>query len=404
MKKLWVIWLLLIGAATVHAAGQLAVAPAQYREVAQAYSADGLVEATRQSTVSAQIGGRIKEINFDVGDHVNKGQVILRIDEREAVQALAGSQAQVSQAQANMQNAKAAYERARQLFAQKFISQAALDKAQADYKVALAQAAASEAGAVQSSLAHSYTAVIAPYSGIVAARLVEVGEMVMPGKPLMTGFDPAEMRVVVNVPQDKLADIGAHPDAMVEAPSLNRWIKPVSTTVQPLADVRTHSTQVRVYLPKNEAGVRSQHVTEGTASHSTRPSKDDGLVAGYAEQPIAGATAEHPLPHQTIAHTVPGAYPGMFVRVHFVVGKASKLVIPASAVLRRSEVVAVYVVDDKGMVMLRQVRLGESAGQNEIEILSGLNAGEKVALEPVKAGMSQKTEDRRQKAESGAGK
>ncbi|MDO8810773.1 MAG: efflux RND transporter periplasmic adaptor subunit [Gallionella sp.] len=335
MKKIWIFGVLLLGAAAVQAAEQLAVMPAQYREVAQTYSADGLVEATRQSTVSAQIGGRIKEINFDVGDRVNKGQVILRIDEREAVQALAGSQAQVLQAQANMQNAKAAYERARQLFAQKFISQAALDKAQADYKVALAQAAASEASTGQASLAHGYTAVVAPYSGLVAARLVEVGELVMPGKPLMTGFDPSEMRVVVSVPQEKLVDIGAHPEAMVEAPSLKHWIKPASLTIQPVADARTHSTQVRVYLPKNEMGI----------------------------------------------------YPGMFVRAHFVVGKASKLVISASAVLRRSEVVAVYVVDEKGGVKLRQVRLGEATSDGAIEVLAGLNPGEKVALDPVKAGM-----------------
>lgn len=336
MKKPWILGVLLLGAAAVQAAEPLAVAPAQYREVEQTYSADGLVEATRQSTVSAQIGGRVVEINFDIGDRVNKGQVILRIDEREAVQALAGSQAQVLQAQANMQNAKSTYERARQLFAQKFISQAALDKAQADYKIALAQAAASEASTGQASLAHGYTAVIAPYSGIVAARLVEVGELVMPGKPLMTGFDPAEMRVVVSVPQDQLVGIGAHPEAMVEAPSLNRWIKAASTTVQPVADARTHSTQLRVYLPKNEAGV----------------------------------------------------YPGMFVRAHFVVGKANKLVIPAAAVLRRSEVVAVYVVDETGGVKLRQVRLGEATPDGAVEVLAGLNPGEKVALDPVKAGMS----------------
>ncbi|MDD2914118.1 MAG: efflux RND transporter periplasmic adaptor subunit [Gallionella sp.] len=335
MRKLGVICLLLMCSATVQAEGALAVASVQYREVAQTYSAEGLVEATRQSTVSAQIGGRVKEINFDIGDRVSKGQVILRIDEREAAQALAGSQAQVLQAQANMQNAKATYERSRQLFAQKFISQAGLDKAQAEYKVALAQAAASEAGAGQASLAHGYTAVIAPYGGVVSARMVEMGEMVMPGKPLMTGFDPSEMRVVVSVPQYKLADIGTRPEVMVELPSLKRRIKAASATVQPVADARTHSTQVRVYLPANEAGV----------------------------------------------------YPGMFVRAHFIVGKASKLVIPGSAVLRRSEVVAAYVVDEKGGVKLRQIRLGETTAEGAVEVLAGLNPGEKVALDPVKAGM-----------------
>ena len=329
--------MLLMGSVITQAAEQTAVAPVQYREVEQTYSVEGVVEATRQSTVSAQISGRIKEINFDVGSRVNKGQVILRIDERETAQALAGSNAQVLQAQATLQNAKANYERSKQLFEQKFISQAALDKAQADYQVARAQAAASEAGASQASLEHGYSSVVAPYGGVVAARLVEVGEMVSPGKPLMVGFDPSEMRVVVSVPQYKLPDIGAHPKVMVEVPSLNRWITAASTIVQPLADARTHSTQVRVYLPANETGI----------------------------------------------------YPGMFVRAHFVVGKANRMVIPASAVLHRSEVVAVYVVDEKGGVKLRQVRLGEATANGDVEVLAGLNPGEKVAVDPIKAGIHQ---------------
>ena len=84
--------------------------------------------------------------------------------------------------------------------------------------------------------------------------------MVMPGKPLMTGFDPAGMRVVVSVPQYKLPEIGTDPKVMIEVPSLNRWIKAASATVQPMADARTHSTQVRVYLPANEEGIYPGHV------------------------------------------------------------------------------------------------------------------------------------------------
>ncbi|MDH4284785.1 MAG: efflux RND transporter periplasmic adaptor subunit, partial [Gallionellaceae bacterium] len=175
------------------AAEPLATAEAKYREVPLTWSADGVVEAVRQSTVSAQISGRVKEILFDTGDTVRKGQIILRIDEREAAQAVAGSKAQVMQSQAAAENAKAEYERARQLFTQKFISQAALDKAEAEYRIAQAQAAASEAGAGQSALAQAYTAVIAPYGGVVAARHVEIGEMVTVGKPLMTGFDPSQL-------------------------------------------------------------------------------------------------------------------------------------------------------------------------------------------------------------------
>ncbi len=320
----------------VRADEQLATVAVQYQEVPETYTVEGVVEATRQSTVSAQINGRVKEILFDVGDTVKKGQVILRIDEREAAQALSGSQAQVMQAQAALQNAKANYERARQLFAQKFISQSALDKAQAEYQIALAQAAASEAGAGRSKLERGYTAVVAPFGGLVAARLVEVGELVTVGKPLMTGFDPSHMRVIVNVPQDKLADIGAHPEVNVELPSLGRWAKAAEVTVQPLADPRTHSTQVRIALSANEAGV----------------------------------------------------YPGMFVRAHFTVGQSKELLVPESAVLRRGEVVAVYVVRADGGLELRQVKLGERAGKNEIEVLAGLSPGERVAVDAIKAGMA----------------
>jgi RND family efflux transporter MFP subunit len=322
--------------ADARAGESLATTTVQLREVAQSYKAEGVIEAVRQSTVSAQISGRVKEVNFDVGDTVNKGQVIVRIDEREAAQALAGSRAQVMQSQAALANAKANYDRSRQLFEQKFISQAALDKAQADYKLALAQAAASEAGAGQSALTRGYSAVIAPYGGVVAARMVEVGELVTVGKPLMTGFDPSQLRAVVNVPEQVMRGLGAQPEVRLELPALKRWLNAASVTVQPVADARTHSTQVRVTLPANEAGI----------------------------------------------------YPGMFVRAHFVTGKAGKMLLPVSAVLRRSEVVAVYVVDDKGGVRLRQVRLGEPVGQNEVEVMAGLNPGEKVALDPVKAGMA----------------
>jgi RND family efflux transporter MFP subunit len=333
-KLVWVLgmWAAMSAAAM---AEPLAAAPVQLREVEQTYSVDGVVEATRQSTVSAQISGRVKAVYFDVGDRVSKGQIILRIDEREANQALAGSRAQLSQAEAALQNARLNYERSKQLFEQKFISQAALDKAKSDYEMAKAQAEAGQAGAEQAALMQSYTAVVAPYAGVVSARMVEMGEMVTVGKPLMTGFDPSQLRVIANVPQDRLAAIGSRPNVSVEVPSLNRWIKAASVTVQPSADLRTHSTPVRVDLPANLSNL----------------------------------------------------YPGMFVRTHFVVGKESKLLIPQSAVVRRSEVVGVYVLDEKDVPRLRQVRLGEANAQGELEVLAGLNPGERVAREAVKAGM-----------------
>ncbi|HEX2333948.1 MAG TPA: biotin/lipoyl-binding protein, partial [Burkholderiales bacterium] len=75
-------------------------AAVEARDVELTYSAEAVVEAVRQSTVAAQVSGRIVELRFDVGDYVKKGEVIVRIDERAAAQALAASEAQVRQAEA----------------------------------------------------------------------------------------------------------------------------------------------------------------------------------------------------------------------------------------------------------------------------------------------------------------
>mgnify|MGYP001827713474 FL=1 len=78
-------------------------------------------------------------------------------------------------------------------------------------------------------------------------------------------------------------------------------------------------------------------------------------------------------------------YPGMFIKVGFVVGETKRLLVPAEAVVRRSELTAVYVTDgDK--VSLRQVRLGRPYGES-IEILAGLSEDESVAIDPVRAGI-----------------
>jgi RND family efflux transporter MFP subunit len=317
------------------AVANVKTAVAEMRDVELAYSAEAVVEAVRQSTVAAQVSGRIVELRFDVGDYVRKGEVIVRIDERAATQAVQASEAQVRQAEAELRNARAQYERSKQLVAEKFLSQAALDKSEADYKAAQARVAALLAGAEQAATERSFATIVAPYSGIVSARHVELGEMAAPGKPLMTGFDPGTLRVSATVPQAQIGAIQAGRKARVEIPSLGKWIEARRVTIVPSADPRTHTTQVRLELPADVRGV----------------------------------------------------YPGVYARAHFVVGSAPRLLVPRTALLRRSEVTAVYVVDDRGNMQLRQVRLGTASDERSIEILSGLRPGERVAVEPVKTGV-----------------
>jgi len=315
---------------------EFATAVVDVREVDRSYAADGVVEAVRQSTVAAQVPGRIIELRVDAGQSVAKGQVLARIDEREAAQAVAASEAQKIRAEADLANARVNYERTQRLVEQKFVSQAALDKALSDFKAAQAQVEAARAASLQASAAKSHTVITAPFAGVVSARLVQIGEMAAPGREILTLYDPKQLRVIVSIPQAKLAEVHAHAAGTlpsVEMPSLALWVKGKGVTVLPSTDARTHTTTVRVELP--------------------RGMKD--------------------------------AYPGMFARVHFPVGRESKLLIPARALIHRSEVAGAYVVGKKGEIRFRQLRLGERTGEQGVEVLAGISRGERVALDPVAA-------------------
>ena len=83
---------------------------------------------------------------------------------------------------------------------------------------------------------------------------------------------------------------------------------------------------------------------------------------------------------------VQGLAPGMFVKVGLIVGESERMLVPRAAVIQRSEMRGVYVVGPDGRVSLRQVRLGRARGE-QVEVLAGLADGERVALDPVAAGL-----------------
>lgn len=326
--------LLLLAVAGYGHAAPLASALVEYKTVALTYSTDGVVEAVKQSTVAAQVAGRITELKWRAGDQVAKGAVIARIDATQVEQGLAASLAQQEEARAQLEHARSQLERNRQLHAQKFISQSALDAAQTAFTAAEAHWRAVQAGAGQAAATRSYATVLAPYSGVVAAVHAEVGEMATLGKPLLTAFDPASLRLVSSLPQSKLAAVRNGGQASVELEE-GRWLPPLPVTVLPVADARSNTIDVRIALP---AGIR-------------------------------------------------GLTPGQYGKVHFTIGQARKLVLPASSILRRSELTAVYALIGQ-QPQLRQVRLGEPAGAAGQEVLAGVKAGERVALDPVAAGMA----------------
>jgi len=230
-----VIFGLLLASTAAFSAELLPVIVVKPHAVDLAFPAESLVEAVQQATVGAQVAGRVLEVKADAGQSVKKGDVLMRIDAREAAEAARAAEAQYA-------NARVTYDRTKSLVAQKFMSSAALDKAKADLDSAAANRSA--AGASQ-----SHATIVAPMTGIIARRHAEMGDMATPGKPLFTIYQPGTLRVTASVPQYRLKEMRAVANARVEFPELGKWVDAVKVQVLPTADAATHVSQVRVTLP-----------------------------------------------------------------------------------------------------------------------------------------------------------
>jgi RND family efflux transporter MFP subunit len=318
---------------------QVPAVPVQLKSVGVGFELDGVIQPVKQSTISAQAAGRVATLLVKAGDKVQAGQLLLSIDDREAQTGVQRSQAQVAQAQAELRNAQANFDRTRNLQAKGFVSSAALDTADSQLKSALAGRDQASAAARQSTLAQGFTRVTAPYDGWVLQTQVEAGDLAVPGKPLLTLYAPLPIRAVVQVPVSRGAQARAASAAEVLLPSgegAARWIRPVSTSTVPTADPVSQTMEWRLELPSEAAKV---------------------------------------------------LLPGQQVKVRFAGAQANRRVVPASSVLQRGELTAVYVVSGQGFV-LKAVRLGSEHGVDGVEVVAGLLDTDRVALDPVKAGLA----------------
>ena len=318
---------------------QVDVVAVESRLVGNGFEMDGVVQPVKQSTVSSQASGRIISLAVKAGDTVRAGQLLATIDDRETQTGMQRSRAQSAQAQAELRNAQANFERTRDLLAKGFISAAAMDTADAQLKSAQAGRDQATAGEKQSGLSQGFTKVTAPFDAYVLQTLSDAGDLAFPGKPLLTLYAPAPLRAVVQVPVSRSAELQASTaiDVQVRAPDGSfQWIHPSQSSHLSSADAVSQTIEWRLELP-------------------------------------------------TV--TTKNLVPGQQIRVRFAAGQAQRLVIPQAAVLRRGELTAVYVVSGHGF-SLKAIRLGSDHGAQGVEVLAGLSEVDRVARDPVRAGLT----------------
>lgn len=303
------------------------------------FEIDGTAEALKQATVAAQISGNVLSLDVKAGDRVKAGQALAHLDARDASAGLARAEAGVAQADAEFRNARIAAERNRDLRAKGFVSQAAVDSSDTQLRAAQAGLQQAQAARSQAALGHGFSAVTAPFDGVVLATLVNVGDLAAPGRPIATLYAPGAMRAVVQIPSSRAAAARQATQRLVQLPGNGAWVAPVRSTELPVTDPVAQTVEWRLDLP-GAAGV-----TPGQS-----------LTARFAGAPAAAAAS-------------------------------AALTVPASAVLRRGELEAVYLVQGSQFV-LRAVRLGDSQGSGDsVAVLAGLRPGDVVAVDAVRAGL-----------------
>ena len=317
---------------------KLATAVVSMDLLSREFRIDGVVEAINKATVSAQTSGTIQKILVDVDDFVEKGTVIVHLKDVSQKAQLKKAQAGEQEAISNLSKAQDEFERIEDIYAKKVVSKSQMDDATHALSAAKARLDSARASLEEAREQLSYTRVKAPYSGIVTERHVEVGENVQTGAKIMTGVSLDKLRVNVDVPQKLINKIRVFGKAFVytEAGLGGDQVQVAvdKITIFPIADRASNTFKVRLDLPEGIAGL----------------------------------------------------FPGMFVKASLVTGEKQVLQVPQRSIVYRSELTAVYVIADDGAINFRHVRLGRKNGDSLI-VLSGLTEGEKVALDPIKAGI-----------------
>ncbi len=313
-------------AAAKPALSVMAVTP-QFVEWPRVLPANGSITAWQEAVISAEISDlRLTEVRVNVGDRVQKGQVLARISRDSVDAALSESRAAVAEAEAMLAEARANGDRARQYQATGFMSAQQINQYLTAEKTALARLNAARARLQAEQLRLAQTAVRAPDDGVISARTATVGSMAQPGQELFRLIRGSRLEWRAEVSAADLGRLKPGVKAMLTAP-----------------DGARVQGRVRMVAP------------------TVDPQTLNGLV--YVDLPIA--------------ETGNTLRAGTFARGEFELGRERAMSLPQSAVLLRDGFSYVFRLDDQNTVAQTKVAVGQRMG-DQIEIVSGIAADMRV--------------------------
>jgi RND family efflux transporter MFP subunit len=295
----------------------------------QVVEAVGTVQPQFKTTVSARITANVVELPVSAGQHVRSGDMLVRLDDRDLRAKKQQAQEALRRAEATRDLAQSDYTRDKALFEKAVIPKSEFDETTLRLKTSTADVAAYQQAEHDAEFAFGYAAIRSPYDAIVVDKLSDVGDMATSGKPLLTLYESGKLWLEAAVPEEQAGALRIGKTYEIQLDSLNKQMHGRLVEIVPSADSSSRTITARVALPFTQ-----------------------------------------------------NVFPGLFGRMTIPVGEHARIMIPQLAVLHVGQL-AMVGVDEAGVLRRRSVQVGRIIG-DQVEILSGLAAGEKVSLAPRK--------------------
>ncbi len=288
----------------------------------------GTVRSNQTSLVASRVMGVVTSVNVKEGDFIQKGQLLITIDDRDAEQRLRAANMSAEAAKQSQALAEKTWQRYKKLYDEEVVSQQEMDRIDTQKKLADAEYHRVRAMADEAATYLSFTKVTAPVAGRITEKRIEAGSTATPGMPLLVVEGGGNSYIEISI------DAGVGPAVKTGMPVEAE----VDTMPRPLAGI------IKEVFPAVDPASRTFTAKIGFKNENPRS--------------------------------------GLFARVRIPIGKKEAILIPERAVVRKGQLTGVYAVDDQGLVTYRLVRTGKSFAAGT-EILSGLKTGDRIITDGV---------------------
>ena len=247
--------------AAPHAAEEVEVVPVAAEPLTAAFTATGSVMARRTTAVAPEVPGRIVEVRVEVGDRVEAGDVLFRIDPAPFELALAEAEAALELARAELHDAEQEAARVEHLLERQAISERRAERARTAAAVARARVAQMEARVARARHDLARTAVRAPFAGSVVGRFADEGAMAG-GEPVLLLQETGSLEAVVAIPEAWPAPARVGDEVLLRAASLDSPVPARIARVSDRVDEATRTYEVRAPIPPSVEGLRAGSYVE----------------------------------------------------------------------------------------------------------------------------------------------